>query len=448
MVERLNGIEEVSGSNPLGSTKFTAGFHPAVFLWPKKRRRLVVGFERALPAFESRAHILRNFFAMPFSEIPNPFENPPTELLSAPTNNITRRIFVAATRMNDGKTTTCLGLYAALQAHYPRIGFIKPVGQRFVEVQGRPVDEDSFLLDTIYNVRVPIESMSPVTIDSTFTRRYLENPAQLLPALKDKISRAFDRVSWEKDFTLIEGTGHAGVGSVFDLSNAHVAKLLNAPVIIVCTGGIGRPMDELALNKALFDKIGVPVIGAILNKVEPDKLDFITRYANIGLKRLGIPLLGVLPTVTELTAPNLSQISEEIDGTWLSARSVPHQRVRHVVVGATTATNIVDYLTPGTLIITPGDRDDIILAALSTAKLGSTIAGLVLTNNIRPNPKLLDLLSQTGIPLILAKADSYKVASRINAMTVKTQPQDTDKVPLIKNLLTQHISLSRLLKAF
>ncbi|MDR1789802.1 MAG: AAA family ATPase [Opitutaceae bacterium] len=381
-----------------------------------------------------------------FSSVPNPFENPSDEPLAAPTNNVTKRIFVAATRMNDGKTTTCLGLFAALQSFYPRIGFIKPVGQRFVEVRGLHVDEDSLLLDTIYNVRVPIESMSPVTIDGTFTRRYLENPAHLLPSLKDKISRAFDRVSWEKDFTLIEGTGHAGVGSVFDLSNAHVAKLLNAPVVIVCTGGIGRPMDELALNKALFDKIGVPVVGAILNKVEPDKLDFIAKYAGIGLKRLGIPLLGVLPVIPALNDPNLTQIAEEIEGSWLNARNAAHQRVRRVVVGATTATNIVDYLTPGTLIITPGDRDDIILAALSTARLGSTIAGLVLTNNIKPNPKLLDLLSQTGIPLVLARADSYKVASRINAMTVKTQPQDTDKVPLIKNLVTQHLALPALLK--
>ncbi|MBC8041143.1 MAG: AAA family ATPase, partial [Opitutaceae bacterium] len=164
----------------------------------------------------------------PDSVSQNPFLQPPLPLLPSPTNRETKRVFVAATRMNDGKTTTCLGLYAALQSIYPRVGFIKPVGQRFVDVHGTQVDEDSYLLDTVYDVRVPIQSMSPVTVDSTFTRRYLKNPGQLLPELKDKICRAFDRVSWEKDFTLIEGTGHAGVGSVFDLSNASVAKLLKS----------------------------------------------------------------------------------------------------------------------------------------------------------------------------------------------------------------------------
>lgn len=386
--------------------------------------------------------------ALPTFEVSaNPFELPALPLLKTPTNTATKRLFVAATRMNDGKTTTCLGLYAALMGMYPRIGFIKPVGQRFVEVQGHHVDEDSYLLDTIYHVHVPIESMSPVTIDSTFTRRFLKKPESMLAMLEDKICRAFDRVSWEKDFTLIEGTGHAGVGSVFDLSNASVAKLLKAKVVIVCPGGIGRPIDEIALNKALFDKAGVEVVGAILNKVEQDKIPLIAEYAGLGLARLGVPLLGVLPVQKMLSAPNLSQIAEEISGHWLNAqpRGVK-QRVHRVVVGAMTAKGIVDYLQPGTLIITPGDRDDIILAAISSARLpGETITGLVLTNDIQPHAKLLELLAQTEIPVIAAADESYTIASKIHSMTVKTQPQDTDKFPVIKRLITEHVDMRTLL---
>ena len=102
---------------------------------------------------------------------PNPFELPPLPLLANPTNVITKRIFVAATRMNDGKTTACLGLFAALQQLYPRVGFIKPVGQRYVEVEGHKVDEDSYLLDMIYNVRVPIPRPLPSFVTSTCRSR-------------------------------------------------------------------------------------------------------------------------------------------------------------------------------------------------------------------------------------------------------------------------------------
>lgn len=381
----------------------------------------------------------------------NPFELPSMPLLTKPTNTAARRLFVAATRMNDGKTTTCLGLYGALQALYTRIGFIKPVGQRFVDVDGHRVDEDSYLLDRIYNVRVPIESMSPVTIDSTLTRRYLKESESMLAVLEDKICRAFDRVSWEKEFTLIEGTGHAGVGSVFDLSNARVAQLLDAKVILVSPGGIGRPVDEIALNKALFDKAGVQVIGAILNKVEPDKMDFIAEYAGAGLARLGVPLLGILPVQQMLSKPSVSQIAEEIEGRWLNGRAAgAKQRVERVIVGAMTATGIVDYLQPGVVIITPGDRDDIILAAISSARLSGdkTIAGLVLSNDILPHPKLLELLEQTKIPVIAAERECYDVSSRIHGMTVKTQPQDTDKFPVIQRLITEHVNMEKLLAAF
>jgi BioD-like phosphotransacetylase family protein len=187
-----------------------------------------------------------------------------------------------------------------------------------------------------------------------------------------------------------------------------------------------------------------------LNKVDPEKLSLISEYASLGLERLGVPLLGVLPVQNMLSAPNLSQIAEEIDGKWLNARKGgAKQRVNRVVVGAMTAKGIVDYLQPGVLIITPGDRDDIILAAISSARLsGETIAGIILTNDIPPHPKLRELLVQTDIPVITAKEESFTITSKINGMTVKTQPQDTDKIPVIKSLITNHVDLKRLLSAF
>lgn len=371
-------------------------------------------------------------------------------LLKKPTNNRTKRVFIAATRQNDGKTTTCLGLYAALETLYSRVGFIKPVGQRFVEIEGHQVDEDSFLLDTIYDVRVPIEEMSPIAVDPTFTRRYLTDPAAMGDVLTHKICHAFDRVSWEKEITIIEGTGHAGVGSVFDLSNARVANLLNAKVVIVAQGGIGRPVDEIALNKALFDQQGVEVIGAILNKVQSDKIPLVTEFAGMGLKRLGIPLLGVLPVQKMLCAPNLSQVVEGVDGRWINGKAQGLQeRIHRFVIGAMTARGMIDYLQPGVLIITPGDRDDIILSAVASAGISGkkVISGIILTRDIMPHPKIMELLAQTNIPVIAAAQDSYQIATIINRMTIKTQPEDADKIPVIKKMILEHVDIQQLVSA-
>ncbi|MGF1452855.1 MAG: phosphotransacetylase family protein [Opitutales bacterium] len=382
----------------------------------------------------------------------SPFHEPDdSELLRHPRNRTTKRIFVAATRQNDGKTTTCLGLFGALRQRTPEVGFIKPVGQRFVEVEGHRVDEDTVLLDSIFDVHVPIEAMSPVAVDGQFTRRYLDNPEASLEVIIDRMCRAFDRAAYLKDYIIIEGSGHAGVGSVFDLSNAQVARLLGAKAIIVAQGGVGRPVDEIALNKALFDKFGVDVIGAVLNKVQPDKIEMIRRYAGEGLRRMGVPLLGVVPNQKRLAAPNLAQIVEEIGGRWLNGRNkATSERILRVVIGAMAARGIIDYLQPGVLIITPGDRDEVLFSALASEGLSGKpgISGIVLTRNILPHPKLMEMLAQTDIPCVICAEESYNVASKINNMTIKTQPTDTDKIPIIRKMFLESIDTQLIIDAF
>ena len=113
---------------------------------------------------------------------------------------------------------------------------------------------------------------------------------------------------------LCEGSGPCtpGVGSVFDLSNAQVAKTLGCKVIIVTQGGIGKPIDEVCLNQALFEKEGVEIIGVILNKVLEEKIPEITRFVRSGLKRKGLDLLGVLPHERILARPTVDLIREEL----------------------------------------------------------------------------------------------------------------------------------------
>jgi BioD-like phosphotransacetylase family protein len=369
-------------------------------------------------------------------------------LLSKPENTETPRLFVAATRQNDGKTTTCLGLFAALQQKLNRVGYIKPIGQRFVKLEDHLIDEDTVLFDRTYDIRTPIESMSPVAIDSPFPRRYLDDPKGMHPVLIDKVLRAFDRSAYEKDVIIIEGSGHAGVGSICDLSNAQIARLLGAKAIIVARGGIGRPVDELALNKSLFDKFGVEVIGAILNKVDPARMDVVRNYTARALDRLGVPLLGILPATKTLTFPNLAQVVEAVEGRWLNGKTVGQQnRVLNVVVGAMTANSLIDYIKPGVLVITPGDREDVLLLTIAACSVSGQkpLAGIVLTRNILPSPHIMEMIAQTNIPVVISREESYTVASRINSMTVKTQPQDADKIPVIKKLVADNVDLQGIL---
>ena len=362
-------------------------------------------------------------------------------------NLITPRVFIAATRQNDGKTTTSLGLLSALQKQFPRVGYIKPVGQRFVEIAEQKIDEDTVLMDAVYKLNCPLVDMSPIAVEPDFTRKYLAESNN--DALVRKMQKAFDRVAWEKDFVLCEGSGHAGVGAVFDLSNAQVAKVLGAKVVIVTRGGIGRPVDEVALNHALFEKYGVEVIGVIVNKVLPDKLDYIAEFTRKGLKRKGLELLGVLPLQPILVKPTLASIRDELSAEILNGRKRLTNLVEDIVVGAMGANNVAKHFQRGTLIIAPGDREDIVLAAAaaSQANPDAALSGLVLTDNLRPGPATLEVIRQLGFPVLLAQADSYEVASQVHDIIVKTRPDDAEKIAVIRDLIAQHVDVAKLVSA-
>src|SRR4030042_6730917 len=140
-----------------------------------------------------------------------------------------KKIFIAATKQNDGKTTVALGLISNFQKVYKRIGFIKPVGQRYLEESGVKVDEDSILIEgslKICGIRCKLKDMSPVAVEKGFTENYIAKPDR--KAITRQIKDSFKRIAKKQDLVIIEGTGHAGVGSVFDHSNAVVAKLLGA----------------------------------------------------------------------------------------------------------------------------------------------------------------------------------------------------------------------------
>ena len=362
-------------------------------------------------------------------------------------NTTTPRVFIAATRQNDGKTTTSLGLISALQKVFPRVGYIKPVGQRFVEIEEQKIDEDTVLMNAVFRLNCPLVDMSPIAVEPDFTRKYLQ--AANNDALVRKIQQAFDRVSWEKDFVLCEGSGHAGVGSVFDLSNAQVAKTLGCKVIIVTRGGIGKPIDEVALNQALFEKEGVEIIGVILNKVVGEKIDYVTDFARRGLKRKGLELLGVIPHQRILSNPTVASIRDELNAELLNEPRTIDTLVDDVVVGAMGAQNAMRYFKRGILLITPGDREDIMLAACTSIEAGSPeqMAGIVLTGGLRPSEAVLKVIRTLPIPVLLAKDDSYEVASKVHDLIVKTRPNDVEKISLIRDLIARSVNVKKILEA-
>ncbi|MFH0839647.1 MAG: AAA family ATPase [Candidatus Omnitrophota bacterium] len=360
-----------------------------------------------------------------------------------------KRIFIAATRQNDGKTTLSLGLIAAFKKRYGNVGFIKPVGQRYVVEDGLKVDEDSLLINILCGLKSRLQDMSPIAVERGFTEKYIMRARHIV--LVHKIKKAFANIAKSKDIVIIEGTGHAGVGSCFDMSNAYVAKLLGSKVVLISSGGIGRPIDEILLNAALFEKHGVKIAGVIINKVLREKYHKVNELVRKGLKRKGIDVLGVMPYQKFLSSPTVGEISEELGITFMHGRENAHNIVNKILVGAMEPHEAWNYIEDGSLIITPGDREDMILMAMSSYLLQSKtayskIAGIVLTGGITPHHSIRNLIARSGIPVLISKYDTYKVTSEIHDLTVKIKPDDIDKAEMAIKLVEDYIDIDLLIK--
>ncbi len=381
-----------------------------------------------------------------------------------------RQIYLAATGQNRGKTTVALGVLDGFRRRHLDAGFIKPVGQRYVIEDGMPADEDAVLMKSVFGLDEPLALMSPVHIPRGFTRAYIEG--RVVDDLAGRIRAAHAELAARHEILLIEGTGHAGVGAVIGLSNATVAALLGAPAIIVSEGGVGRPIDEIVVNAALFARAGVRVAGAIVNKVDVDARPDLPRVLERGLALHDIPLLGVLPYRPILSNPTLAMVLEGVHGEALHHGPNLDAVIDEVAIGAMEPEHVLERIGPGTLVIVPGDREDVLLAIATTHLVGpagratrlsaervgagggegaaerpGVALGLVLTGGYRPRRAVLDAIRRADLFCTLVAEDTYEVASAIHDLLVKTHPSDRGKIELIKALVWEHLAIDRVLEA-
>jgi len=358
------------------------------------------------------------------------------------------RVYVAATRQNDGKTMVCLGLLSSLSGRVKSIAYMKPVGQQYVVVDGEKIDKDAVLMKELFNLDSRLSDMNPVSVPSGFTADYIlgGNRDELVKRAKE----GFEAVSSGKEMVLLEGTGHAGVGSVFDMSNADVAELLGSKVILVSIGGIGRPIDEIMLNKAMFDSHGVEVIGIIINKVEQAKYDKVNELVRRGLERKGLRVLGVIPFNSVLASPTIAEILDHLKGTLIAGEKGLRTCISKFVVIAMPAHTALEYFVRGAMLITPGNREDIILAALARNMVEPTsppfISGIVLTCGIYPDRSVLRLAQQVDMPLLLVGDDTYSTACKITSSVFKIRAEDTAKVMETTRLVNRYVDVEKILQ--
>ncbi|MHC4713892.1 MAG: phosphotransacetylase family protein [Planctomycetota bacterium] len=361
-----------------------------------------------------------------------------------------RSLYITATGQHVGKTTIALGLLSVLEERGVSCQYFKPVGQHYREYEGLCVDTDAWLCREVTGTDVSADLLSPVVVPPGFVADYLERPEP--DALRDRINQSAARLLQDVEMLVVEGTGHAGVGSCLDVSNAAVARLLDSVAVIVVPGGIGSSLDEVALSMALFEREGVAVAGVIANKVFREKAEKVRTSLALGLERFGTRLLGAIPYEPALSYPSVAQIREELDARVLFGEDALSTPVENTIIAAMTPPNVLRYLEQGALVITPGDRVDNILLAMSAnglygPKSPRAIVGLVLTGGLIPHVAVMPLLKNSGLPVLICQEDTYSVAAKIAQRVFKINPGDTEKITAAQGFVRDYVDVEAIMAA-
>ncbi len=355
------------------------------------------------------------------------------------------KVYIAATNQHVGKTTSTLGLMDALNKRNRNVGYCKPCGEKFLEVEGHRVDKDAVLFADIMNFPLEPRIHSPIIAGGSMVTDYIDNPNY--EELTNALQNAKKVLEARHDVMVYEGTGHPGVCSVVDYSNAQVAKTLDAGVILIVEGGIGSTVDRFMLSKHFFEHAGVQVHGVIINKVLEHKMDKVQNYLTKRLGQMGVEIFGFLPFEKELAYPQMSTVKKTLRAELLYGAEGLGNLVQDYLAGSLTEkhhlNNDVQYLlmVSSRRLNTALDR---LRAFWKQQNTTPHLAGLVLTGEDEISKKNADFLKRHHIPTILTNYDTYEAITKLNQIEVKINTKTPQKVKRAIELFGKHVDVDKI----
>lgn len=349
-------------------------------------------------------------------------------------------LFLAPTGFGGGLNSISLGLIRALESAGLKVGFFKPIAQPFPVDQGR--ERSCILVERTLNLTSP----EPLPLEQV-ERQLADGEIDLL--LEDVVSR-FQQVAVGKDVVIVEGMVPTRESNYTQRINTQLAKSLDAEVILIAAQGsdsLKRLAERIEIQAQLYGGAKDPkVLGVILNKVKTEEglpafVDSLKQHLPL-LGSADFQLLGAIPFSEELNALRTRDIAELLGAQVLNAGEADQRRVNKIVLCARAVPNTVQLLRSGVLVVTPGDRDDIILAASLASLNGEKLAGLLLCSDFAPDPRILELCKAAldgGLPVMTIETNSYDTANNLFGLNKETPADDIERATRVTDFIAKHL---------
>ncbi|TGE29010.1 phosphate acetyltransferase [Hymenobacter metallicola] len=356
---------------------------------------------------------------------------------------MTKAVFIATAEPYSGKSLVSLGLVNMLLGQARKVGYFKPI------IDYDPAQQRDPHIDTVLShFKLPLSYADTYAYTRPEALRLMEADAQ--GDLIDTVIHKFKQWEDNYDFTVVEGSDFLGAGTAFEFdANVSIAKNLGVPVILVVSGADKSTAQMVSSALTLlrnFEAREVPVLMIMANRIPPAQADDVRE-----LLRSQLPaevLLSVIPEDQDLSHPTMREIHAGLGGKLLFGEAGLGNQVDNYVIGAMQVPNFLNYLKDNVLIVTPGDRGDIIICALQANMSASypRVAGIVLSAGSEPDAPIVRLLEglPSVVPILAVGTGTFETSTRIGAIRSRITPDNPKKIQLAISTFERYVEIRAL----
>ena len=354
-----------------------------------------------------------------------------------------KSVYIATIEPNSGKSIVVLGLMTMLLGKAARVGYFRPI---IDDKENGEIDNHIKTVISHFDLKIDFDSAYAFTRSEVLAKQNQGDNGEIL----DTIIRKYKEIESNFDFVLVEGSDFSDEGSIteFDI-NILIAKNLGIPVIMIASG-IGKTTKELVGNLCLacktFKDKDVEVLAVFANKVSPDEAEAVSSgLVNSFPKEVEVV---VIPEIKSLSNPTLQEIVNALDGKILFGEAFLNHQAESFGVGAMQLRHYLPQLKDNSLVITPGDRADIILGALQANVSANypKISGIVLTGGLIPEEPILKLIQGVSeiVPIVSVQSGTFIVANKVGAIKSKIYAENKQKVTTSISTFEKYVNIDSL----
>ena len=354
-----------------------------------------------------------------------------------------KAVYIATSGENSGKSIITLGLMSMLINKTAKVGYFRPIVEDFEEGK---FDNHIETVISHFGLDIKFQDAYAITKSKFIKKKNKGKLGEVLDLIIEKYKRLEERF----DFVLVEGTSFTGEGTAIELDiNVLIAKNLGIPVIIIGSGEsntLEELVDSLYLVYDSFKLKEVEVLAIVANKVQSENIELVTSSLKKSLPET--VLVNSIPIIPSLNNPTIQEIVKELNATVLFGAAFLNNQIGSFSVGAMQLRNYLLNLKENGLVITPGDRADIILGALQANESINypAISGIVLTGNILPEESILKLIEglSTIVPIIAVEEGTYIITNKIGHIKPKIYANNKQKIQTSINAFENYVDLDSL----